>query len=593
MLHCSRRFRIVMIGLLTVAVVHIIYLPSLSQDTLTTLMVTHKERNVSEVTKWSMYRGRAGKEVQSFPSTAVDSMCNSIWERSRGLPQNPITQLWNSNICREGIRRALFQSLNDCWSWDGAVTDSHRMAYSNLMENITDILTSRLPRSIKVRPHPFVMERILEIIIKRIQNPKQHPPLRIAVFGGSVTEGFRSRSNGINLPENQKGFQACAWSQKLERTLNQVLPIFFSDFKLSQSDVQSYPLVEIKNYAVGGTDSSIGATILEYNLLGTDLVITDVVISAFGANDLQQPDGLERDLVFSNMQLFHRLVKAQRPCSDLPLLIQIADVFEESLTMGSTSIRDRLRYSSEMLETTNWAAVMALSYPDAIRDVIYRDTSDTTLIEYGELHPGMTFHTGIALMIAYGFLDGSLQGCDASSLIDHSNPEPRVGIAYPILDDLPAQNVPILWNNKTRAQERNCLDNRTAGIVCEYQYIAHMLGASNADQVKKSVESVATNIDGWEATGFPVKKPRRTWQAMHKNATFTIQLENLKIPINRLLVLVSNELLMFNGGCISTFFDLTTKFDSILRVTASNGNLLVFILSLKELLTAKARDGLS
>lgn len=550
MFRCSRRIRIVMVGLLTVAVAHIMYLPSISQDTLPTLMVTHKERNASEVSSWSMHRGRAGEEVQSFPTTTVDSMCNTIWERSRGLPQNPNTQIWNSNICREGIRRASFQSLNDCWSWDGAVTDIHSMAYSNLMENITDILTSRLPRSVKVRPHPFVMERMLEVIMQRIQNPKQNPPLRIAVFGGSVTEGFRSRSNGINLPENQKGFQACAWSNKLERILNQVLPVLFSEYKLSESDVQSYPLVEVKNYAVSGTDSSIGATILEYNLLGTNLAITDVVISAFGANDLQQPVGLERDLVFSNMQRFHKLVKAQRPCSDLPLLIQISDVLEESLTMGSTSIRDRLRYSSEMLETTNWAGIMALSYPDAIRDVIYRDTSDTTLIEYGELHPGMTFHTGIALMIAYGLLDGSLQACDASSLVDHSKPEPRVGISYPILNVLPAQNVPVLWNNETRVQEQNCLDNRTAGVLCEYQYIAHLLGASNADQVKKAVESVATNIDGWEAIGFPVKKPRRTWQAMHNNATFTIQLETLKIPINRLLVLVSNELVMFNAGCI-------------------------------------------
>ena len=243
MLLCSRRIRIFIVGFLTVAVVQNINLPSLSHYTLTTLMVTHNEKNASDVSSWSMHRGRAGEEVQSFPATDVDSMCNTIWERSRGLPQNPITQIWNSNICREGIWRAMFQSLNNCWSWDGAVTDIHRMAYSNLMENITDILTSRLPRSIKVRPHPFVMERMLEVIMKRIQNPKQHPPLRIAVFGGSVTQGFCSRSNDINLPESQKGFQACAWSHKLEQILNQVLQILFSEYKLSESDMQSYPMV--------------------------------------------------------------------------------------------------------------------------------------------------------------------------------------------------------------------------------------------------------------------------------------------------------------------------------------------------------------
>jgi hypothetical protein len=55
-----------------------------------------------------------------------------------------------------------------------------------------NLLQSRLPKSIKTRPHPFVMERVIEIIIKRITDPMKHPPLQIAVFGGSVTEGFNS-----------------------------------------------------------------------------------------------------------------------------------------------------------------------------------------------------------------------------------------------------------------------------------------------------------------------------------------------------------------------------------------------------------------
>jgi lysophospholipase L1-like esterase len=535
MVHYSNRIRVFIIGVLTVVVFFIYQAPlSFQRPSLPSLSNHQWKASEAEVSSWNS--ATADTDIHS-----IDSMCRTIWERSRNLPQNPITQLWNSNNCREGIRRASFQSLDNCWNWEGAVTDVHKLAYANVTENMMDLLQSRLHRSVKVRPHPFVMERVVEIIMNRMKNPNQHPPLRIAVFGGSVTEGFRSRFNSINLSETQNGFQACAWSYKLERVLNQVLPLLFDEHLPASDTSQSFPLVEVKNYAVSGTDSSIGATILEYNLLGADMAVTDVVISSFGANDLQQPIGLERDLVFFNMQRFHTLVKAQRPCSDLPLMIQIADVFEESLTMGSTLLRDRLRYSSEMLESTNWAGVMALSYPDAIRDVIYRNTSDTSLIEYGELHPGMTFHTGIAWMIAYGLLDGALQACDASSLAEHTNPEPRIRITFPILDNnLQAQDVPVLWNNETRAQERLCLENRTAGITCEYQFIAHMLGASNADQVLKAVESVATNINGWEATGYPVRKPRRTWQAMRNNATFSIQLDNMKVPINRLLVLVSN-----------------------------------------------------
>jgi len=54
-----------------------------------------------------------------------------------------------------------------------------------------------------------------------------------------------------------------------------------------------------------------------------------------------------------------------------------------------------------------------------------------------------------------------------------------------------------------------------------------------------SVAKVATSVEGWEAIGFPKKRPRRTWQASGANATFVIQLDPLEEPTNRLMILVS------------------------------------------------------
>jgi len=71
-----------------------------------------------------------------------------------------------------------------------------------------------------------------------------------------------------------------------------------------------------------------------------------------------------------------------------------------------------------------------------------------------------------------------------------------------------------------------------------YNWIAAYLSASTAAAVKAVITKVATNIDGWEAIGFPIKKPRRTWIATGGlNSTFTIQLDDLKAPINRMLIL--------------------------------------------------------
>lgn len=422
---------------------------------------------------------------------------------------------------------------------------------------------NRLSRSIKARSHPFVMERIVEVLLKRWwwwqqQQQQQHnditggsspspppppPPLRVAVFGGSVTEGFRSRFNKIGMDtSNMHDLPLCAWSYKLEKLLNEVLPlILFGPDRNSTSDI---PLVEVKNFAVSGTDSSIGVTLLEYDMLGADLSGMDVVISAFAANDLQVPLGLERDLISLHMQRFHRVAKAGRPCSDLPLLIQLADVMEESFNFnGLTQIRNRLRYANEMLETANWqtstSGIMALSYPDAVRDVVYRNQSNDTLIEFAELHPGLTFHSGIAWMIAYGLVDGILQSCDASSLEDHDRPEPRAGILLPSLrDDLHAGDIPGKWKDDMVANQERCEKNQTSPTRCAYQMIAHRLGAATKEQVTQMIDNVATNIDGWEGHGFPVRKPRRTWRALYQNATFTIELQNLEQPINRFLVLV-------------------------------------------------------
>ncbi len=488
-------------------------------------------------------------------NATVGSVCRSIWQRTSPSSQTPISAIWNSAIIREHIHRSNYKSLKDCWSWEGALDGLRQETFSNLTETMLDLLNSRLPQSIKTRPHPFVMERILEVIIKRMHSPLNHPPLRIAVFGGSVTEGFRSRANSINISSSNNNPSQCTWSCRLERLLNEILPIVYFGESLQWSKDNTdtdrvqlplsteHKLVEVKNFAVGGTDSSIGAITLEYNLYGQ--LSADIVISAFAANDLQAPIGVERDMIFQHMQNFHKLAKAQRPCNDLPLLIQLADVFEESLYDANLqSMRPRLRYFTEMLETANWGGVMALSYPDVVRDVIYRNRRDTTLIEHGELHPGMTFHIGIAWMIGYGLLEGSLQACDASSLVDHDKPEPRFGISYPVLrDNLRAVDVPEIWRNSTIALHQRCSNNHTSGPTCEYVFMANRLGASTAEEVRRDIKRVATHIDGWDGYGYPVKKPRRTWRAMREKASFTIQLENLTSPINRMLVLVSYDLL--------------------------------------------------
>lgn len=51
------------------------------------------------------------------------------------------------------------------------------------------------------------------------------------------------------------------------------------------------------------------------------------------------------------------------------------------------------------------------------------------------------------------------------------------------------------------------------------------------------MNTVLNQNEGWTAVGYPVKKPQRTWLGEGQNATFTIQLENLDRPINKMFVM--------------------------------------------------------
>ena len=81
-------------------------------------------------------------------------------------------------------------------------------------------------------------------------------------------------------------------------------------------------------------------------------------------------------------------------------------------------------------------------------------------------------------------------------------------------------------------------DGRREGTKCSYKWLANWLGARSKEDVDRAVSGVATNVQGWQAVGFPVRKPKRTWQAMEKNATFTIQMDPVDTPVNRMLILV-------------------------------------------------------
>jgi hypothetical protein len=122
---------------------------------------------------------------------------------------------------------------------------------------MNELTPARFRRAIRHLPtfkHASV-KNIFNIVERRFQDPQNNPPLRIAVFGGSVTIG---RGCGENKRAQQD--LKCAWPQRFELLVNQ----FFGK-----------EIIKVYNLGIGGTNSDTGCTMI---LLYIEMVLMLLLI---------------------------------------------------------------------------------------------------------------------------------------------------------------------------------------------------------------------------------------------------------------------------------------------------------------------------
>ena len=263
-----------------------------------------------------------------------------------------------------------------------------------------------------------------------------------------------------------------------------------------------------------------------------------------------------RDALYGSMQRFARLVSAQRPCDVLPLVVMVEDVPVE-LVRGT--IRDGMRHAREMVEVSSRGGLLSVSYADLVReDAWLAGTRDGPVAggTAGQLHPGAFFHTGLAWTVGHALLEGMLaDGCDEAAAgrgrsEEGAAPFPPAWFVPPAIlrEDTTAARELLRYEQAFEEQAAACEgrggdgSNATAAAPrtsCTYKWLADRHSAQTKEAVHRFVANVATSVEGWEAVGYPERFPRRTWQASGTNATFVIQLDPIREPINRLLILVS------------------------------------------------------
>jgi len=267
------------------------------------------------------------------------------------------------------------------------LTDEKNDTRRELLEQV--LTPSRMRRSVVHLPtfSHGIIKNVVEILERRIQDPKKNPPLQIAVFGGSVTIGRgclgKKKGNG----------KLCAWPNRLELLINQFVGM---------------ELVKIHNLGVGGTGSTVGTKVVKYWMYPDELKKfgPDVIINGGSTNDALPPWHLTpeddyviatADSVRDTLQPFIRTALQSKRCSTQPLVIHVDDY----LGPQQKQLLGELQYISVMSQLARWYDTVAMSYGELVRDVVYQNTDDPTFFNKKDVHYGRWAHQTIAWAVGF------------------------------------------------------------------------------------------------------------------------------------------------------------------------------------------------
>jgi hypothetical protein len=184
---------------------------------------------------------------------------------------------------------------------------------------LTEILTTSRLRRASIHMPSYDHQRgsinkVVTILQKRILDPQKNPPLRIAVFGGSVTIGRNCFGNFGTM---------CAWPKRLELLINQ----FFNK-----------ELVKVYNLGIGGTNTAVATNMIKYWIYPKELKTDgpDVIINSYSTNDSlpsyklkDDPNAdlvnIVMDQVRARLQSFIRTALQSNRCDISPLVVHVDD----------------------------------------------------------------------------------------------------------------------------------------------------------------------------------------------------------------------------------------------------------------------------
>jgi hypothetical protein len=450
-------------------------------------------------------------------------------------------------------------------------------------ESLTSIMwheyiVPRLYRSVKALPATIGQtEESVVLLLEKIQARLQYlqepnrftdepPPLSIIVLGGSVTKGISCHS-GLFFAE------MCAWPTRLEHFLNALVSQMIAPSNPNVT-VPTKKFVTVEIMAIGGANTATGQKILDNDLIQHR---PDILINAYSTNDMHaitmsaasKGNITLREKVFTMAQDFVRSFYQSQQClknTTTPTLLYWLDDYlgnEQREIMVTTQLGPAIQVLA------NYYGFGFVSYADAVRDIVYTDTTETMFSPKGwytegdpamhrEIHPGHAMHLATAWMVAFNLFSTLSTQCNVVSSrasvrediqraterqLTHSHfirrntpkmagPSPRT-MPPPLTADLTLETVSELWQNNSIAATSFCEKYTYQGAKrCPLSWISGMPFRS-IKWITRFFEPFVQEPLGWKVGDTSNRKDKFGWIPLAgiPNATMILQLDSQELSV--------------------------------------------------------------
>ncbi len=278
------------------------------------------------------------------------------------------------------------------------------------------ITPRRLQSSIKNLPSRYwdQVGKVLKLGWDRYQFKKNKSKgtkprkINILVMGGSVTMGVFCQTNPVQ-ETSRFTRRSCAWPTRLGHFLNHL----FED------------MVNVNMITLGGTNTESAIRIWDYALFPSDMPHPDIVIHAYSTNDmhvLSENEAIKRGITLEDMimqvnQDFVRtILRPPSSCKDRPTPLLL--YYDDYIGNEQRDILKTNSFGRAAQTLSNYYGFGLISYADAVRDLVYSDTSEDWFSPNQwperQVHPGMGMHISSMWFVAYNLLNIASAYCSDS-----------------------------------------------------------------------------------------------------------------------------------------------------------------------------------